>query len=140
MGFSILGDCANTAARLESLNKHLGTHILASETVTAKASNLLLRPLGNFVLKGQATPVPVVEVLGIKDDADEVMNQLNTSFSKALHTFHQQNWSVACDLFENIVKSSPQDGPAKFYLGRSLANLRESAQYNDPTLIHMDEK
>ncbi|MCK5667002.1 MAG: adenylate/guanylate cyclase domain-containing protein, partial [Thiotrichaceae bacterium] len=56
MGFSILGDCANTAARLESLNKHLGTHILASENVANDADNLLLRPLGKFVLKGQATP------------------------------------------------------------------------------------
>jgi class 3 adenylate cyclase len=26
--YSIVGDTANTAARLESLNKHLGTHVL----------------------------------------------------------------------------------------------------------------
>lgn len=140
MGFSILGDCANTAARLESLNKHLGTHILASEAVAANADDLLLRPLGKFVLKGQATPVPVVEVMGIKDDTDDSLKQLHSRFSEALNIFHQQNWPAACEKFESILKISPQDGPTKFYLARSQANLRESAQYNDPTLVQMDEK
>jgi hypothetical protein len=68
------------------------------------------------------------------------MKQLNTSFAEALHTYHRQNWPVACEQFENILTIYPQDGPSKFYLGRSLANLRESARYNDPSLILMDEK
>ena len=140
MGFSILGDCANTAARLESLNKHLGTHILSSEAVAADSDNLLLRPIGKFVLKGQEEPVPVVEVIGIKDSVDDSQIQLCANFSEALNIYHQQNWFVACEKFEIILKGSPEDGPSKFYLARSQANLKESAQFDDPTLVLMDEK
>jgi len=140
MGFSILGDCANTAARLEGLNKHLGTHILASEAVAANSDNLLLRSLGKFVLKGQATPVPVVEVLGQKDKIDDNITLLCERFAEALAIYHQQNWSSACDMFEAILDGTPEDGPSKFYLERSQLNLKTSAQYDDPTLVHMDEK
>jgi len=140
MGFSILGDCANTAARLEGLNKHLGTHILASEAVAASSDNLLQRSLGKFVLKGQATPVPVVEVLGPKDKIDDNIILLCERFSEALTIYHQQNWSLACDMFEAILDGTPEDGPSKFYLERSQFNLKTSAQYDDPTLVHMDEK
>jgi adenylate cyclase len=140
MGFSILGDCANTAARLESLNKHLGTHILSSETVAANSDNLLLRPLGKFVLKGQESPVPVVEVIGIKDSVDDAQVQLCANFDKALNIYHQQNWSTACEMFEAILDGTPEDGPTKFYLELSQLNLKSSAQYDDPTLVHMDEK
>ena len=140
MGFSILGDCANTAARLESLNKHLGTNILSSEAVAADADNLLLRSLGKYVLKGQETPVPVVEIMGIKDSVSDELKQLCSSFSEAMNVFHQQDWSAACEKFEDILRIFADDGPSKFYLARSQENLKVSARYDDPTLVHMDEK
>ena len=46
--YSVVGDCVNTAARLESLNKQLGTRILASEAVTggsARSRDPAARPL-----------------------------------------------------------------------------------------------
>src|SRR5262249_50364187 len=49
LAYSILGDTANTAARLESLNRHLGTHVLAAASVVGgDANGLLVRPLGSF--------------------------------------------------------------------------------------------
>ena len=60
--YSIVGDAANTAARLESLNKHLGTHVLAAESVARDAGEILSRPLGAFRLKGKAEPTSVFEI------------------------------------------------------------------------------
>ena len=65
MAYSILGDPANTAARLESLNKHLGTHILAAASVLDGLDDVLIRPLGSFQLKGRAEATPLAEVLAL---------------------------------------------------------------------------
>ncbi|MGH8597803.1 MAG: CHASE2 domain-containing protein, partial [Gammaproteobacteria bacterium] len=40
--YSIVGDCANTASRIEGLNKHVGTQLLATESVVAGLENLLV--------------------------------------------------------------------------------------------------
>lgn len=65
--YSIVGDAANTAARLESLNKHLGTHVLAAESVARDADEILSRPLGAFRLRGKVEPTSVFEILGRRD-------------------------------------------------------------------------
>src|SRR6202008_2425174 len=46
------GDTINTAARLETANKFLGTRICASATVAERARNFQGRPVGDLVLRG----------------------------------------------------------------------------------------
>ena len=48
------GDAINTAARMESANKHLGTRICISETTVALCENLAVRPVGRLHLKGKS--------------------------------------------------------------------------------------
>ena len=55
--FSIVGDCANTASRIESRNKHLGTQLLSTETVVAELDYLLVRSLGRFQFVGKSEVV-----------------------------------------------------------------------------------
>src|SRR5262249_40139583 len=43
---TIVGDVANTASRIEGLNKQLGTRLLASEEVLHELTGFELRPLG----------------------------------------------------------------------------------------------
>ena len=62
--YSIVGDCANTASRLEGLNKYLGTQIIASGEVVAGLDEFVYRPLGLFQLKGKDTASTVFEILG----------------------------------------------------------------------------
>ena len=140
MGFSILGDCANTAARLEGMNKDMSTHILATEAVVKDDDTLLLRPLGKFKLKGQPKPVPVVEVIGYKGDDNKSIEQLCTIFSEALNIYQQQDWSGAAEKFKQILQLYPEDGPARFYLARSEKNIKRSAQYDNPEVVHIYNK
>ncbi len=51
--YRAVGDCVNTASRLEGLNKYLKTRILVSEDVIAGIDDFLTRPLGRFILAGK---------------------------------------------------------------------------------------
>lgn len=140
LGYSILGDCANTAARLESLNKHLGTHILASAPVLAHSEGLLLRSLGQFMLVGKAAPVHVLEVMATLQDAPLAQLQLRDAFEQALEHFRHWEWAAATEGFLAILANHPGDGPARFYLQRSQHYQRQPPMETDPVVIRMDAK
>jgi adenylate cyclase len=59
--YTVIGDTVNLAARLESLNKELGSQLLVSQDVrdAAPAATKDARPLGPVMLRGYAEPVTV---------------------------------------------------------------------------------
>ncbi|MCJ2177493.1 CHASE2 domain-containing protein [Novosphingobium album (ex Hu et al. 2023)] len=59
--YTALGDAMNTAARLESANKSLGTSIIASREFAERSGLDWWRPLGKVVLRGRASPVEICE-------------------------------------------------------------------------------
>lgn len=60
--YRALGDPVNTASRLESVNKHLGTNICLSEaTLSGCPANTIARPIGKLVLKGKTQALQVYE-------------------------------------------------------------------------------
>jgi adenylate cyclase len=61
--YRALGDPVNTAARLESVNKHLGTRICVSGVTLADCGAAPARPIGRLVLKGKSQALPVFEPL-----------------------------------------------------------------------------
>ncbi|MBT9465025.1 adenylate/guanylate cyclase domain-containing protein [Hydrogenophaga sp.] len=61
--YRALGDPVNTAARLESVNKHLGTLICASEATLSACVHVSARPVGHLVLKGKRVALQVFEPL-----------------------------------------------------------------------------
>ena len=67
--FRVMGDIVNTASRIEGLNKYLGTRLLATEEVVAGVDGLLLRPLGDFRLKGKQGVASVFEIMALRDGA-----------------------------------------------------------------------
>jgi adenylate cyclase len=67
VGYRAIGDIVNTASRLESLNKVLGTRVLVSTATLAGTSELAARDLGTFLLRGKSTPLGVHELLGSDD-------------------------------------------------------------------------
>ncbi|MEJ2407752.1 MAG: adenylate/guanylate cyclase domain-containing protein [Novosphingobium sp.] len=59
--YTALGDAMNTAARLESANKALGTSVVASREFVERSGLDWWRPLGKVVLRGRASPVDIYE-------------------------------------------------------------------------------
>jgi adenylate cyclase len=138
--YSIQGDAANTAARLESLNKHLGTHVLAAESAVQETDALLLRPLGLFRLSGKTDPTSVVEILERKDRARAEQPDLCMRFAEGLAVFQRKEWSLAASLFEAISERFVDDGPSRFYLACSQRYAAETPIFVGPAVIQMYEK
>lgn len=59
--YRALGDPVNTAARLESVNKTLGTRICVSERILDGCTAVKVRPVGRLVLKGKIQALTVFE-------------------------------------------------------------------------------
>jgi adenylate cyclase len=68
--YAVLGDTVNTAARIESLNRQLGTRILIGRpTLEAARARVVVKARDRVAVKGKAEPVEVFEVLGLADGA-----------------------------------------------------------------------
>ena len=138
--YSIVGDCANTASRIESLNKHLGTQLLATHSVVKGQDDLLVRYLGQYRFVGKIEALPITEVVSARDSATTQQHDLCTRFAPALEAFEQGRWAQAAGIFENLLSVFPQDGPSRFLLDRCKANLRPGATPDEPGIIAMTAK
>jgi adenylate cyclase len=139
--YSIVGDSANTASRIEGLNKHVGTQILATRAVAAGFdSELLLRPIGRFRFVGKTEALPIVEVLSHRDAAGPAELDLCERFAEALGRFERADWTGAADRFRAILGAFPQDGPSGFYLDLCERYLRGQAPSEDPGVVNMTAK
>jgi adenylate cyclase len=114
--YSVVGDCVNTAARLESLNKQLGTRIIAARALVDDLDEIVSRPLGHFQLCGKGEAMQLVELVGIAAEAERAGPL--AEFAAALTTFEQGRWREACAHFAQVLVSDPSDGPARFYQTR----------------------
>jgi adenylate cyclase len=138
--YSIVGDAANTAARLESLNKHLGTHILAAESVVQDSNGLLLRNLGLFRLRGKAEPTSIFEILGRKESARAEHLELCAQFAEGLAVFQRKEWSRAAEAFEALTKNFAADGPSRFFWAQCKKYAANTVVCDGTGLIQMDDK
>lgn len=59
--YRALGDPVNTTARLESVNKHLGTRMCVSQAVLDGCGDVAVRTVGQLVLKGKSVSLAVFE-------------------------------------------------------------------------------
>jgi adenylate cyclase len=125
--YHVVGDIANTASRVENLNKDLGTRILASEAVVSDLEGLLLRRLGSFKLVGKTKALPILEIVGQRENVDKAEHDLCGRFAAALKAYEVANWSEAVRMFEQILTDHPADGPSHFFLKRCQEYSSESS-------------
>lgn len=70
LNYTALGDTVNLASRLEGLNRDLGTSILVSEDLADQVrGDFVLKPAGEFDVKGYDEPVAAFELTGTLDKA-----------------------------------------------------------------------
>ena len=111
-----VGHVTNTAARIEALNKHLGTTLLASTAVMEGLEDvLLIRPCGEFLLPGRGKAIGVVEIVGLRTHAQPWQIALVESFGKGLACYGAGRVGEASTAFSGILADYPQDGPSHIY-------------------------
>jgi adenylate cyclase len=114
--YRAVGDIVNGASRLEGLNKHLGTSILATEEVLEGLDGLLTRCLGSFRVAGKSNALVVHELLARQTDATPTQRARCARFAEALAAYRARAWKEAQALFQALRESHEDDGPSRFYL------------------------
>jgi class 3 adenylate cyclase len=109
------GDTINTASRLQSANKQLGTRICASETVAKAAENFKGRPVGDIVLRGRSEPLRAYEPLRDEAFASPATAQYSEAFAKL-----EAGDAGAMPAFAALVGMHADDPLAGFHLKRLL--------------------
>ena len=137
--YSIVGDCANTAARIEGLNKHLHTQLLTSGSAMEGVEGLLCRFLGEFRFVGKTEPLPILEVLALEKTAGESQRRLCENFANAMEELRLGRWREAGEAFEAILQDYPEDGPSQFHLVRCRRHA-DTPPDEPPWVVNMDVK
>lgn len=114
--YRAVGDIVNTAARLQTLNKTLGTRVLASRETTDGLHEFRVRELGAFRLPGKSLPTAIVELRGYAGSVETAEVELMQAFASTLAAFRAHQFSAAHAGFADILKCFPLDGPTRYYL------------------------
>lgn len=109
------GDTINTAARLESANKFLGTRICVSAAVAMGAENFQGRPVGDLLLRGRSEPLRAYEPLPAKAYDAATTKLYSEAFARL-----EANDAAAMPAFAALVGQHADDALAGFHLRRLL--------------------
>ncbi|MBD9356034.1 CHASE2 domain-containing protein [Methylomonas albis] len=137
--YRAIGDTVNIAARIQGVNKYLGTRILASQSIATDLDDIVSRPVGSFRVVGRAEPVKLVEIVGLKQGSDGQPNAVHGLFTDGLAAFQQGLWTEAARLFQAALDLDTNDGPSCFYLQKALA-YREMPPLEWDGIVVLDSK
>ncbi|MFQ5765322.1 MAG: adenylate/guanylate cyclase domain-containing protein, partial [Rhodospirillales bacterium] len=107
------GDMVNTAARLESVNKHLGTRVCISGVTAAQCPGMAFRPVGALVLKGKKEGLEVFEPL-----ADGEADSPAVAAYREAFEMMQRSDPGAIGRFREVLKMNPDDPLARLHVRR----------------------
>ena len=110
------GDAINTAARLESVNKHLGTTICVSGSTVERCQGLHFRPVGSLYLKGKAIGLDAYEVVSEESADSDRVHAYRSAFDKL-----KASDDEAQGIFDDLALVYPDDALIALHQ-RRLAN------------------
>jgi adenylate cyclase len=126
--YTAYGDTVNTTARLESVNKYLGTDICISGETALRCPTFSFRRIGPLLLKGKVQPVDAYELVDGEHYDPEYLRQ----YSDAVDDL-TQGAENAESVFGKLVEQCPNDPLAKFHLLRIRSGISDR-------VITFDEK
>jgi adenylate cyclase len=138
--YTPMGDIVNTASRIESLNKQLGTGLLVSDEMIHQLNGFLTREVGKFRLAGKIKPVVIHELLGLKEGADEKLRKGCEIFDEALSAFRRQSWDDAREKFSQSLEKLGEDGPSRFYIKLCEEYKQNPLQEQWDGVVRMEKK
>lgn len=118
----VVGDIVNTSSRIQSLNKNLGTRILASGAVLEPLADSpgqgCMRALGTFVLAGkrQAIDLHEIRLAPLPTDASEAFDIARGAYARGALDVARLNLRI-------LLATCPEDGPGRFYVERCETRL-----------------
>jgi adenylate cyclase len=121
MNYTAIGDAINLGARLEGLNKHYGTTIIASEPIVEAArEHFDFRLLDLVAVKGRKRAVRIYELLGKKGEAGS-LRETAAAYEKAFERYLARDFTAAID---TLIKQEA-DPPSAVLIKRCRGFLSE---------------
>ncbi len=113
--YTAYGDTINTAARLEGVNKQLGTRICVSVNVARGAEKFRGRPVGDLMLRGKSQALRAFEPLTAEAYAEPATAQYLEAFEKL-----EAGDPAAAGAFAALMGLRPDDRLVNYHLKRLL--------------------
>jgi class 3 adenylate cyclase len=123
--YTVIGDTANLAARLETANRVYGTHVLVAEsTAQAVGSQFELREIDTIFVKGKIETTRVFELMSAAGQLPGELVRLCERYDAARRSYLAQDWDAAGATFRECLKIRANDGPSRVLLERVEALRR----------------
>ena len=139
--YTVIGDTANLAARLERANRVYGTHVLLAEsTAQAVGSQFEMREIDTIFVKGKLETTRVFELMSAAGALSEELARLRERYDAGRRSYLAQEWDTAEASFRECLKVRPNDGPSRVLLDR-IQFLRRNPPGKDWNGVwHLTEK
>ncbi len=115
------GDAINTAARMEGVNKYLGTQICISGTTVAQCPKHFFRPVGALILKGKTEGIEAFEPM--TEAASRT--PLTTRYLEAFELLTRADPGAA-ELFTALKADFPDDALVNLHYERIVSGILSS--------------
>ena len=122
--YTVLGDAANLASRLEGANKAFGSRVMVSESTWKQTGGAFIgRELAQLRVVGRSAPVTVFELAGFAGDP---IPAAWARFGEGLAHSYRGETREALDIFLSI----PDDNPSQKYAERCRALLDQGVAWD----------
>ena len=152
--YTMMSDDVNIAARMESGAKAWGVYTMCTEATRSEcekveSGRVVFRALGRIVVQGRAHPVPIFELVCLREDATEPMRQCVSIFEQGLARYSARDWTGAIELFhrsEPLELNGPgrttgaKTNPSLVYIAIAEGYRSEPPPEDWDGIFHMKEK
>ena len=152
--YTMMGDSVNLAARMESGAKSWGAYTMCSETTRAACvqhggDRVVFRALGRIVVMGRSQPVPIYEIVDLKETIAPTTRECIGLFEQALAHYYARSWNNAIALLKQSAALEPNQpdrtpgvktNPSLVYLGIAEHYRAEPPPENWDGVYVMKEK
>lgn len=125
---TVIGDVANTAARVEGVTKLYRASLLISDGTYEQledASAYIIREIDCVQAKGKMKPASIYEVLDALPTVERSTKMVTRRpFRQALSAYRQGDFEDAKSAFERCLEQAPDDGAAALYVERCKRFLK----------------
>ena len=110
--YTMMGDNVNLAARMESGAKSWGAYTMVTGAtrdacLVHGGDRVVFRPLGRIVVMGRSQPVPIFEVVGLKETLAASARECIGVFEQGLARYLERDWDAAEKLFRASAALEP---------------------------------
>ena len=110
--YTMMGDNVNLAARMESGAKSWGVYTMCTEVTRLACEQhgvdrVVFRPLARIVVKGRTIPVPIHEIVGLKEQVTDSTRECVALFSDGLARYYERDWAGAIGQFRRSAALEP---------------------------------